>query len=147
MAPKRMPRTARSRSALGVRIMALLPPSSRMLRPKRAATLGPTSRPMRVLPVALTSGTRGSSTMASPASRPPITSCAKPAGASPKAFRAFSNNAWQARAVSGVFSDGFHTTELPATRARAVFQAHTATGKLKALITPTTPSGCQVSRM
>ncbi|MNE85507.1 hypothetical protein D3C80_1825160 [compost metagenome] len=71
----------------------------------------------------------------------------RPSGASPKAFRAFSNSAWQASAVSGVFSDGFHTTALPHTSARVVFQAQTATGKLKALITPTTPSGCQVSRM
>lgn len=47
----------------------------------------------------------------------------------------------------GVFSEGFQTTELPQTSASAVFHDHTATGKLNALITPTTPSGCQVSRM
>jgi hypothetical protein len=50
-----------------------------------------------------------------------------------------------ASAVSGVFSDGFHTTVLPQTTASAAFHAHTAAGKLKALMTPTTPSGCQVS--
>ncbi len=44
-----------------------------------------------------------------------------------------------------VFSDGFHTTVSPQTRARAVFHDQTATGKLKALITPTTPSGCHCS--
>ncbi len=53
--------------------------------------------------------------------------------------------AMQASAVSGVFSDGFQTTELPVTRARVVFHDQTATGKLKAVITPTTPIGCQVS--
>ncbi len=42
-------------------------------------------------------------------------------------------------------SEGFHTTVFPHTSAIAVFQDHTATGKLKAVITPTTPSGCQVS--
>ena len=47
--------------------------------------------------------------------------------------------------MSGVFSDGFHTTGSPATRAMAVFHAHTATGKLKAVMIPTGPSGCQVS--
>ncbi|MCY1543750.1 hypothetical protein D9M68_795800 [compost metagenome] len=146
-AAKRMPRTARPRSALGVRIMALLPPSSRMLRPKRAATLGPTSRPMRVLPVALTSGTRGSSTSTAPAWRSPMTNWLRPDGAAPNAFMATSSRAWQASAVSGVFSDGFQITALPQTSARAVFQAQTAVGKLKALITPTTPSGCQVSRI
>ena len=47
--------------------------------------------------------------------------------------------------MSGVSSDGFHTTVSPHTSAIAAFQDHTATGKLKAVITPTTPSGCQVS--
>ena len=53
--------------------------------------------------------------------------------------------AWLARDVSGVSSEGFHTTGSPHTRAMAVFQDHTAAGKLNALMTPTTPSGCQVS--
>ena len=43
------------------------------------------------------------------------------------------------------YQDGFHTTESPQTKARAAFQDHTATGKLKAEMTPQTPSGCQVS--
>ena len=38
---------------------ALLPPSSSRLRPKRAATRGPTSRPIRVEPVARDQGDRG----------------------------------------------------------------------------------------
>ncbi len=54
-------------------------------------------------------------------------------------------SAWQAIAVSGVSSDGFHTTVSPQTSATAVFHAHTATGKLNAVMTPTTPSGCHVS--
>ena len=54
-------------------------------------------------------------------------------------------SAWQASAVNGVSSDGFHTTVSPQTSATAMFHAHTATGKLNAVITPTTPSGCQVS--
>ena len=49
------------------------------------------------------------------------------------------------RAQIGVFSDGFHTTLSPQTKARQAFHAQTATGKLNAEITPTTPSGCQVS--
>ena len=39
--------------------------------------------------------------------------------------------------MSGVFSDGFQTTASPQTMARAKFHDHTATGKLKALMTPT----------
>ena len=50
-----------------------------------------------------------------------------------------------ASAVSGVRSDGFQITGSPQTSASAAFQLHTATGKLKALITATGPSGCHVS--
>ncbi len=59
-----MPRTARSRSADGATMAALLPPSSSSSRPNRPATRGATARPMRVEPVALSSATRGSSTSA-----------------------------------------------------------------------------------
>jgi hypothetical protein len=100
---------------------------------------------MRVEPVADTSATRVSSTSASPTSRPPISSCASPSGASPKRASARAKIACVAKAVSGVFSDGFHTTLLPHTSAIAAFHAHTATGKLNAEITPTTPNGCQTS--
>ncbi|KAG0748010.1 hypothetical protein G6F24_015459 [Rhizopus arrhizus] len=142
-----MPGTASFRSAVSSRMMALLPPSSSSTRPKRCATRGPTWRPMRVEPVAETSATVCESTSASPTSRPPISTSDRPAGASPKRCIAWAKSAWQARAVSGVFSDGFHTTALPQTMASAAFQDHTATGKLKALMTPMTPSGCHVSIM
>ncbi len=39
--------------------------------------------------------------------------------------------AWTARAVSTVFSDGFHTTGSPQTKASAAFHDHTATGKIE----------------
>ena len=140
-------RTARSSLADGVTIIALLPPSSRIERPKRCATTGASSRPMRVEPVALTTGMRASLASSSPMSRWPSTICDSPAGASPKRFAARSNSAWQARAVSGVFSDGFQITLSPQTSASAAFQHHTATGKLNAEITATGPAGCQVSIM
>ena len=139
-----MPRTARSRSALGATTAALLPPSSSSERPRRAATRGATSLPMRVEPVAETSGTRGSSTSASPTSRAPSTTCERCSGA-PVRRAASAARAWQASAVSSVFSDGFHTTASPQTKASAAFHDQTATGKLKALMTPTTPSGCHCS--
>ena len=81
-------------------------------------------------------------------SRWPMISSSRPAGASlPKRASARWAMACVARAVSGVFSDGFHTTGSPHTTASAAFHDHTATGKLKAEITPHTPSGCQVSIM
>jgi hypothetical protein len=70
-----------------------------------------------------------------------------PFGASGICAIARSSNAWHAKAVSGVFSDGFHTMLSPQTSASAAFHAQTATGKLKALMMPTTPSGCHVSIM
>ena len=48
---------------------------------------------------------------------------------------------WQATDVIGVFSEPFQIQASPQTQARAVFQDQTATGKLKAEIMPTTPSG------
>ena len=63
----------------------------------------------------------------------------------PTSSAARSVSAWQASAVSGVSSEGFHTRVSPQTSAIAAFHDHTATGKLNAVITPTTPSGCQVS--
>jgi hypothetical protein len=50
-------------------------------------------------------------------------------------------------AESGVFEDGFHTIASPHTAASAAFQAHTATGKLKAVMIPIVPSGCHCSYM
>jgi hypothetical protein len=48
-------------------------------------------------------------------------------------------------AVSGVFDDGFQIIVSPQTAAIAAFQAHTATGKLKAVTIPIGPSGCHCS--
>jgi hypothetical protein len=143
-------RAAISRSALGATIMALLPPSSRMARPKRSATCTATLRPMRVLPVALTTATCRDAARASPTSRPPSSTACSPAGAvcgcvAENCAMARASRAWHASAVNGVFSDGFQRTLSPQTRASAVFHDHTATGKLKAEMTPTTPAGCQVS--
>ena len=73
-----MPRTARSRSADGATMAALLPPSSSSSLPNRPATSGATALPIRVEPVAEISATRGSSTSASPTSAPPSTQLAEP---------------------------------------------------------------------
>ena len=45
------------------------------------------------------------------------------------------------------FGDGFQMVTSPQTAARKAFQLHTATGKLKALMTPTMPIGCHCSYM
>ena len=61
-APNTMAGTARSRFAVSSTMMALLPPSSSRLLPRRAATRSPTLRPTAVEPVKETSATRRSST-------------------------------------------------------------------------------------
>ena len=144
-AENRIARTAMSRSAEGATIMALLPPSSRMARPNRAATFGPTTDPIRVEPVAETIGTSLEATSASPIAGPPMTTCASPSGASaPKRLAARSNAFIAASALSGVFSDGFQIIGSPHTSARAAFHDHTATGKLNAEMTAHGPIGCQM---
>ncbi len=143
-AAKTIPRTARSRSALGATMAALLPPSSRRVLPKRAATRGPISAPMRSDPVALTSATRGSSSSGAALSRSVMTTWCTAAG-NPASAMARSRIAEHASDVSGVSSDGFQMTVSPQTRATAVFQAQTAAGKLNAEMTATTPRGCHVS--
>ena len=45
------------------------------------------------------------------------------------------------------FTVGFQIMESPQIAATVAFQAHTATGKLNAVMIPTVPSGCQVSRI
>ena len=144
-AEKTMARTAMSRSAEGATIIALLPPSSRIGRPQRAATFGPTMPPIRVEPVAEMIGTSLEFTSASPMAGPPMTSCTRPSGASPKRASARSMIFMLAMAVSGVFSEGFQMTGSPQTSASAAFHDQTATGKLKAEMTPQGPIGCQVS--
>src|SRR5205085_785121 len=118
------------RSADGATIAALLPPSSSSDRPKRAATRGPTSRPIRVEPVAETSATAGSSTSARPTAASPSTTC-EMSGEKPASTRARDNSADEASAHKGACSEGFQTTGSPQTKAIAVFHDHTATGKLK----------------
>ncbi len=53
----------------------------------------------------------------------------------------------EAMAVSGVLLDGFQMHTSPQMAARNEFQLHTATGKLKAEMMPTRPSGWYCSYM
>ena len=114
----------------------------RSARPGAARPCGPwpSSRSPR------RAGRAGWSTSASPTSRAAESTWLRARPARRRTARAArSNAACTASAVSGVFSDGFQTTGSPQTSASAAFHDQTATGKLKAVITPTTPSGCQVS--
>jgi hypothetical protein len=83
--------------------------------------------------------------MRSPSSAPPTAS--EKSGGCPALRHASFAMRVTAMAVSGVSSDGFHTTVSPQTAAMSAFHAQTATGKLNAEMTPTGPSGCHCSNM
>ena len=138
-APKVTARTARSTSASSMTMTALLPPSSSRLRPRRWATLTPTSRPTATDPVNETSGSRGSSASQPPTSAPPMARPKTPSA--PCAAMTSLQSACTAWLHRGVRGDGFQTQVSPHTAASAAFQAQTATGKLNAVMTATGPSG------
>ena len=139
-APKTAPMILILMSAFSVMMMALFPPNSRIDFPKRLATFCPTILPTLVEPVKETKEILLSLTNASPISWSAITKLEIPSG-SPFSLATSAKIFWQAIAQSGVFSDGFQTTTFPQIQANDAFQAQTATGKLKAEITPTIPSG------
>ncbi len=145
-APNTMARIAISKLAWAVTMRALFPPNSSSERPKRLATASLTFLPIRVEPVADTKGTRLSLAISAPILASPIMVLKIPSGSW---FSRSTSLAicWQARAVSGVFSEGFQIHTSPHTAANMAFQDHTATGKLKAEIMPTTPSGWYCSYM
>ena len=114
------------------------------LLPSRRATRSATLRPIAVEPVNDTSATRRSSTNRVASSVPPSMKSWKIAGSLCSRITLL-QMCWTAIAVSGVLGEGFHTDALPQMAARNAFHAQTATGKLKAVMMPTGPSGCHCS--
>ena len=125
-AAKVIARTARSRSALGATTMALLPPSSRSVRaePLRGARRhraahpraagGADERHARI-------ADQGVAGLA--AAEDHLRQTLRGIAEAPPSAR--SRIAWQASAVSGVFSEGFHTTRVAAgQRERGVPRPH-----------------------
>ncbi len=112
---------------------------------------GPTTpamrRPMRVDPVAEMSGMRVSASMRSPTSatgpmtRPKMPG--KPCSAATRSAMCLHGE----RRTAAPCATASRPPVSPQTAAIAAFHAHTATGKLNAVITPTTPSGCHCSYM
>ena len=144
-APKKIDCVAISISALGATTSALLPPSSMMVLPSRPWTVFATFKPMPTEPVADTNGMRRSLANFWPTVfRSPINKV-KIAGSAPVSRQTRSAIFVTAIALRGVFSDGFQTVASPQTAASAAFHDQTATGKLNALMTATTPSGCHCS--
>mmetsp|Transcript_41780 Transcript_41780/g.118493 ORF Transcript_41780/g.118493 Transcript_41780/m.118493 type:complete len:231 (+) Transcript_41780:1029-1721(+) len=102
-------------------------------------------RPVLVDPVNDTSATLLSVTIRSPTVGPsPVSRQNTPAGR-PFLSSTRATIFVTATDVSGVVSAPFHTLQLPQTRDMDRFHPRGATGKLKAVMMPTVPSGCQHS--
>mmetsp|Transcript_4872 Transcript_4872/g.12485 ORF Transcript_4872/g.12485 Transcript_4872/m.12485 type:complete len:256 (-) Transcript_4872:96-863(-) len=145
-AAKRTERRATSWSAEGMTRMALLPPSSRTVRPQRSPTTRWACWPTLVEPVKDTRLTRSSWSMASPTSAPRPWQMTETAG--------LMEFFWSTSVM--IFCVAMETREedsaplriwvLPQTSETAEFQPQTAWGKLKAVMIPTVPRGFQHSR-
>mmetsp|Transcript_55836 Transcript_55836/g.109298 ORF Transcript_55836/g.109298 Transcript_55836/m.109298 type:complete len:270 (+) Transcript_55836:1827-2636(+) len=139
-APKRLPRTARSRSASSMITEALLPPSSRSTFPKRSWTATPTLRPVLQEPVKETRLILLSFEIFSPTLPSPVQRTNAPTGQSflsRTRVMIFDRARW----VRGVVSAPFQMLQLPQIRERARFHPRGAAGKLNAVIMPTLPRG------
>ncbi len=143
-APKAMAGITISMSAVSSTMMQLLPPNSRMVFPNRLDTASLTYRPIFVEPVKETSRTRGSLIRVSPIVEPGPITVLKIWGASTEDKTSL-HMFCTAIVQSGVVDEGFQMVVLPQMAAINAFQLQTATGKLKALITPTIPRGCHCS--
>jgi hypothetical protein len=97
-----------------------------------------------VLPVKDKRGTLLSLAIASPISAPPHT-VVQTAGETELAASTSWTTLVTAIEVRGVEGAPFHKVQLPQTRLRQWFQPKTATGKLKAVMIPTTPRGFHCS--
>ena len=127
-----MPRTARSRSADGATTVALLPPSSSRLWPNRAATRGPTAAAHPHRPGRTDQWHQRVVDERSADRRVTEDELAEPVRRARRQQQPGPAARCRPARVSGVSSDGFHTTVSPQTSATAVFHDHTATGKLNA---------------
>src|SRR5437763_723803 len=134
------PSTARSRRADGVTTIGFLPPSSRQGDCRCRPHSSPIAVPTAVDPVKPTLSTRpASSASARPlnvAAPSALTTCRTPSGR-PARWNIPASASPQAAA----YSAGFHTTVLPVSNAGTRYQEGTATGKLPAVTTATTPTG------
>ncbi len=117
--------------------MGSLPPSSSVSGHRRSAARAATTRPASAEPVKTSLWTPRWRTRASPIVSPgPCTTRTSPAGA-PARRKSSSTR----RPVSGVSSEGFRTTALPAATAEAAWVRGTPSGKFHAETMPTTPTG------
>ena len=113
-----------------------LPPSSKVTGMMFSEAYCMMSRPVTVSPVKAIFWMRGLLARGLPASTPkPLTTLSTPGG------KRSAISSRSTRMAAGVCSAGLSTTQLPAAKAGATFQAAMSRGKFQGMIWPTTPSG------
>src|ERR1041385_3589221 len=118
-------------------IFGFFPPSSSESFLKTGAAVAAMADPVLVPPVNEIAFISLCSTIACPAFGPkPCTIFKTPAG-NPASMQIFESM----KAVMGVISDGFATTQFPAARAGAIFHENKYSGKFQGEMQPTTPIG------
>lgn len=135
-----------SRLASSWMIVALFPPNSSSTLPNLFSTLLLTILPILLEPVKETKGTRWSWLIFSPISAPPC-STVSTLGLIPFFLKTSPMICALAMVTSEEAGAPFQVTVFPQMRAMAAFHAKTAFGKLKAVMTPTVPSGFHTSIM
>ena len=122
-------------------MIALFPPSSRIVLPRRLPTISPTLFPTAVDPVTEKSTILLSDKKLSPSTEDlAIIRLNTPSGRL-LSVSTLAIILCTAIPVRGVFELGFQITTSPAIAAIIAFHAQTATGKLNAVTIPTIPSG------
>src|SRR5438270_12496435 len=110
-----------------------LPPSSSVVRLRSGAAAAATFLPVATDPVKLPLRGTGCDVIHAPRSSPPLTTLNTPGGkTSRRSSPTFSVD-------SGVNGDGLSTMVLPASRAGAIFQDASVTGKFHGVMAATTP--------
>ena len=121
---------------LSKKMLGDLPPNSKVTGVMFLEAYCMMSWPVVVSPVKATLLMRGLEAKGLPASTPnPLTMLSTPSGKMPSMSSA------KMRMPTGVCSAGLRTTQLPAAKAGATFQAAIKMGKFQGMICPTTPNG------
>lgn len=145
IAEKTTPLRANSMSASSITIIALLPPSSKIVQPNHLWTISDTCHPTTVEPVKETNEILLSSSICYPTSLPGPTSAKN----APFGIRFLVKTfviIWAVMiVVSGVELDPFHTVQFPHTKDKQKFLESTECGKLNEVITAVIPRGLNCS--
>jgi hypothetical protein len=134
-AAAKMARLTLAGSASSRTMAGSLPPNSSVTRLRSGAADMATFLPVSIDPVKLTLRGTGWPVIQAPSWSPPLTTLITPGGTTSR------SSSTALSVESGVNGDGLRTRVLPATRAGAIFQKPSRTGKFHGVMAATTPIG------